>query len=527
MTSITFKDVGYNGKNVGTLSLSPGKVHWADAKGHSVEIDPSSVASSSWTQFGTGSRGHWRVVTSGEDASFYRFDGLKIEDFQKLEKFSKDNFSFTVNDEEIGSSGANYGEIDIQGKLLKMSAGPKTKTAMELPLGNLNSCVLAKDDVEIQFLEEESNDNRDDFNLAQITFHFPLGQEGEDIHGPATNFHKRIEEMNLIRSQVSGDTIVEFSKEQGNFITPRGKFALQMTTSSFVMKGAKYTFPIKYTNVNSFYLLNLPNGNFAFMIAMEKPIRQGQQKYQNLVMDIPAVTEEINLSLNEAQLLKYSALQESMEDELQNLVAKVFKSLSDKSVFIPKKFQTAAEQFSIKCVCKTNSGFLYPLTKAFVFIYKPALLVLFEDISHIEYINYSKNAKVAATRTFEIKIHIKDQKYGSYDQKDYHFTSIDRIEFPYINEYVESRGIVTKFDEAAKGGGSNDAYEEDGDDEKYEKGSDENSEEEDDDYNAPSESDDSVASDAESEESDEDTKKKSSKKRGGGGGGSEKKRSKK
>ncbi len=100
MATLSFSNIGLNGKNVGTLSLTSEKLRWSDSKGNAIDIDPLTVATSSWTQFGS-SRGHWRVYSNQENGSFQRFDGLSTSDFQKLESFLKENYKFRVNVEEV------------------------------------------------------------------------------------------------------------------------------------------------------------------------------------------------------------------------------------------------------------------------------------------------------------------------------------------------------------------------------------------------------------------------------------------
>ena len=43
-----------------------------------------------------------------------------------------------------------------------------------------------------------------------------------------------------IRS-MTGDVIAEFTKEQGNFVTPRGKYGIQMTSTFMHMQGSQYS----------------------------------------------------------------------------------------------------------------------------------------------------------------------------------------------------------------------------------------------------------------------------------------------
>jgi diphthamide synthase (EF-2-diphthine--ammonia ligase) len=83
-----------------------------------------------------------------------------------------------------------------------------------------------KDDLEVQFVESERSDKHQD-TLVQMTFHFPTEEEEEEEVSKAESFQKEVMDTGIIRS-MTGDIIAEFTKEQGNFVTPRGKYAIQV-----------------------------------------------------------------------------------------------------------------------------------------------------------------------------------------------------------------------------------------------------------------------------------------------------------
>ena len=98
---------------------------------------------------------------------------------------------------------------------------------MEFKLDQIALCVVPasnKDDLEVQFIESEKNDKHQD-TLLQMTFHFPTDEE-EEV-SMAENFQKEVMGTGILRS-MTGDIIAEFTKEQGNFVTPRGKYAIQV-----------------------------------------------------------------------------------------------------------------------------------------------------------------------------------------------------------------------------------------------------------------------------------------------------------
>jgi len=106
------------------------------------------------------------------------------------------------------------------------------KPVLDFKLDNVSLCVVPAnniDEMEIQFTE--AVDKHED-GLVQMTFHFPASTEEDDEDEPsaAQKFHKDIMDSGIIRS-ATGNIIAEFTKEQGNFVTPRGKYAIQVKGS--------------------------------------------------------------------------------------------------------------------------------------------------------------------------------------------------------------------------------------------------------------------------------------------------------
>lgn len=168
-----------------------------------------------------------------------------------------------------------------------------------------------------------------------------------------------------------------------------------MTSTYLHMQGAQYAYKIKYEDINSLFLLpKADGGRMAFVISLEKPIRQGNQKYQNLVLETHKVETTMRLNLTEEEINSTydGQLAAEMTMPMSSLIAKIFKVLSQKKVFIPKQYQSAREQFSVRCSVKANDGLLYPLAKSFIFINKPTIIIKFEDIDYVEFKRYEPAA---------------------------------------------------------------------------------------------------------------------------------------
>ena len=361
------------------------------------------------------------------------------------------------------SSGAHYGELAIEDKTLSLK-GVNDKTAFKVKLDNLAQCVLPqnnRNELELQF-QENDNVARDEDCLVQMTFHFPdkevkenednenENEEEEDEQTAAELFQKSVVDTGVIKTLTS-NIIVEFDREMGTFVTPRGRYLIQMTSTYMRMAGAQYDYKILYSDIQSLFLLPKPDGTrMAFVISLAKPIRQGNQKYQHLVLETHKLEETVQVNLTDEEIAeKYDGqLTREMTMPTCNLVAKIFKVLSQNTVFIPKTFVSVRETHCIKCSLKANDGLLYPLAKSFVFIHKPTLIVKFEDVEYIEFQRY-KVAANAATKNFDVLLRLRADavKTGLGDSasaREYLFMGIERNEFPNLHEFFLTKKMAVR-----------------------------------------------------------------------------------
>ena len=110
-----------------------------------------------------------------------------------------------------------------------------------------------------------------------------------------------------------------------------------MLASSLHMQGAQYSYKIKYEDIQSLFLLPKPDGGrMAFVISLEKPIRQGNQKYQHLIIETHKIENTITVNLTDEEINeKYAGqLTKEITAPLSTLFAKVFKVLSQTTVRI-------------------------------------------------------------------------------------------------------------------------------------------------------------------------------------------------
>ena len=211
------------------------------------------------------------------------------------------------------------------------------------------------------------------------------------------------------------------------------------------MRGQKYDYKIKYDDISRLFLLPKPDDvHMAFVIALDKPIRQGQQRYQYLVLQTNKDPDEIRVNLDEDTLKKEYGddLQPIMRGSLSNLVAKTFKVIAKKKVFIPGKFSNANQQPCVKCALRANEGLLYPLEKQFVFIHKPPVLIRFNEVESVEFQRYAGGQ--GSTRNFDLCVSLKAGAASFSNQQEYVFSGIDRSDYTGLYNFLSGKNIRIK-----------------------------------------------------------------------------------
>lgn len=253
-----------------------------------------------------------------------------------------------------------------------------------------------------------------------------------------------------------------------------------------------------------------------------------------LVMQCTKEHYEIEINLDDATLEKEygGALESNMAGSFSNLVAKTFKIITKKKVFIPGKFANSNQQACVKCALRANEGHLYPLEKQFIFIHKPAVLIRFDEIESVEFQRYAGGQ--VTTRNFDLCVTLHSTPGDSSSVKEYIFSGIDKTNYNAMFSFLSGKKIRIKniqeagIEEQPTGRGATSMYDEmDGGEEMGESSEDEDYDQEDqsESEDSDSEDDDDLGSVA-SDDSDmaEHRKKTKAKKSDAGEGKSKKKR---
>lgn len=396
-----------------------------------------------------------------QDQNVVRFQGFNKEDFEAVRDTLKSAYKISLEVKEFSLKGWNWGKAEFEGSDLVFAVNDKP--IFELPLSKVaNTNLVGKNEVSLEFLQPEDplakgslTKNKTGIDeLVEMRFYIPnsnpVNKEDEEVDGDresggedqearsaAADFYETIKDRANL--QVAGDAICLFAETL--FVTPRGRYDVDMFPTFFRLRGKTYDYKILYTNISRLFYLPKPDGQHQILvIALDPPLRQGQTRYSHLVLQWNANEElDIDINLTDEEIIeKYNGeLKKQYSNPTSVVVSEVFRVLSNrKLVKETTSYSSSHGAAAFKCSLKANEGLLYPLEKSFLFVPKPPMEIPHSEIGSINFSRVGKGS-VSSSRTFDLKFNLKG---GTSHQ----FSSINKEEFKNIERYLRSKNIRFK-----------------------------------------------------------------------------------
>ncbi|KAJ0402678.1 hypothetical protein ATCC90586_000832 [Pythium insidiosum] len=394
---------------------------------------------------------HLKVYQRG--GKYVRFTGLKRADIDALRRHVETQLDRELEQEKVAARGGNWGTMRFEGPNLNFR--DEDASVLEIPLELVSQCALpGKNEVELQFHEDDTVAG-DEETLVEMRLYLPppsaAAGDGDGADGGADGagdgesmsaeaFRDQVLQRANIR-HATGKAIVELDESLGTFLTPRGRYGIEIYATFLRMHGKTFDYKIMYSNINRCFLLELPNGNHtAFVISLEEPIRQGKQGYPHLVLQLAKDDVHIDVQLSADEIKKYNGnIHEHMSGALPQIVATLFKFIIGKKVYTSGKFKTHSGERAVKCAVKAQSGVLFPLEKSFMFIHKPTTFIRYEEIEYVEFQRYAGQSGSSASRNFDLLVSCKS--VGGEPAREHVFSAIDRREFPELSQFLANKKL--------------------------------------------------------------------------------------
>lgn len=452
------------------------------------------VVSAQWSRAARGAE----VKVFTKDKGIVQLDGFQTEDFNLLRQAFSNFFNVSIETREHAMRGWNWGEADFERDELVFNVAGKP--AFEIPYSHVsNSNLVGKTEVAVEFNLQSADDRqRAGDELVEMRFYVPGvvstgGDEdqvkeeedgeptanGADEQSAAQVFYDNLKDKADI-GVVAGEAIVSFTDTL--FLTPRGRYDIDMYPTSFRLRGKTYDYKIPYANIQRIFLLPKPDDTHNIIIVqLDPPLRQGQTRYPFLVLQFLKEEElEVELNVDDAEFEEKYAdkLKRKYDEAAHQVVGQLFKGLSGRKVIFPGSFSTSHGQAGIACSLKASEGYIYPLEKSFLFVPKPNVYIPNSEIAHITFSRVG--GTVSSSRTFDMTITLRN------NGGDHQFANIDKEEQQTLEKYIVSKGIKLKNDIAQEqqllAAALGDESESDGEDYNDQESGDEDSESPDEDF---------------------------------------------
>ncbi|KAK4874995.1 hypothetical protein RN001_011417 [Aquatica leii] len=370
--------------------------------------------------------GSWGLRIFLKNGVLHRFAGFKEGEKDKIAKFFTSTYKKETLEKELSLKGWNWGTAKFNGSVLGFDIGEKT--VFEIPLNHVSQCVTGKNEVTLEF---HQNDDAP-VSLMEMRFFIPTSELAGDVD-PVDAFQKQVMNKASVIS-VSGDAIAIF--REIHCLTPRGRYDIKIFQTFFQLHGKTFDYKIPMSTVLRLFLLpHKDNRQMFFVISLDPPIKQGQTRYHFLVL-LFGVDERtsIELPFTEEEIKeKYeNKLEKELEGPTYEVLGKVMKNILGRKLTGPGNFIGHSGTPAVGCSFKAAAGYLYPLERGFIYVHKPPLHIRFEEIATV---NFARGG--GTTRSFDFEIELKSGTVHT-------FSSIEKEEYGKLFDFITTKKLHVK-----------------------------------------------------------------------------------
>jgi len=354
--------------------------------------------------------------------------------------------------------GLNWGDLKTTEEDIIFSHN--SKNWFEMPMNAISNIqhISNKNEVALEITQEDQNSES---NLCELRLFIPdkdvkngkknkntdenSAEENKESDGETSN-NNVIDIGEKSRAEIIKDDIVKKAKigsvsnsiahiQDIQMITPRGKFDLYFTKNYLKIHGPSFNYQILNKNITKIFLLpKMDKHNHIFVLQLKAYVTQGNTQYPYIVFQILSDEETtLTLNLGEDSSLKnnFENLDKNntLEGKSLDIIAQLFNALIGVGVIIPSQNFTFNTGPYIKCSYKVNEGTLYPLEKSILFVHKPVLYILHNDIMKINFARLQESA--GQQRTFDIIVKTYKDSFK--------FSGVDKNEMVSLKKYFEGK----------------------------------------------------------------------------------------
>lgn len=413
-------------------------------------------------QWSRGAKGYMLRIQTKTNSTV-QLDGFDAESFNSLKNALSNTLDLNLEHREHSMRGWNWGSTDFERNELVFNVG--SRPDFEIPYSAvLNSNVVGKSEVAIEFkVQAASERTTGGDEVVEMQFYVPgtvtkddSGEDKAKKEGGVKNEDGEEEEEDVVEEEsaavvfheqlraradigmTSGSELVAFADIL--FLTPRGRYDIDMYEDSFRLRGKSYDYKISYNTIQRIFVLPKPDDiHNLVMLQLDPPLRQGQTRYPFLVMQFVRDEDlEATLSVEDDEFAaKYNGrLEKSYDAAAYQVVSNLFKGLANRKITFTGSFISAQNRPSVNCSLKASEGNLYILEKAVVFVSKSPVYIPFSEIATVQFSRVG--GTVSSSRTFDMTISLRG------NAGDHQFSNIYREEQQGLDTFFRSKNLKVK-----------------------------------------------------------------------------------
>eukprot|EP01026_Neomeris_dumetosa_P064606 TRINITY_DN61622_c0_g1_i2.p1 TRINITY_DN61622_c0_g1~~TRINITY_DN61622_c0_g1_i2.p1 ORF type:complete len:665 (-),score=123.05 TRINITY_DN61622_c0_g1_i2:170-2164(-) len=446
--------VGRGSQSLGSFKSSQAGILWKKlGGGKTVEIKPDDMYEVCWCVTTAGNQ----LKIRKETGAMISFLGFREKDIVGIKEFCQEQFGKELLEEEQSVLGKNWGNIQIRGSSLIFVVDGKS--SFEIPLTDVSMAHQVKDEVQLEFAEDDTALNDKCDALVGMSFHVPQScddwkpEEGKDDK-PSKVLLERLLQYTDGGTASSEDAMASF--DQAIVLYPRGRYTIEIHQSALMLLGQTNDFKVRYTSIGRIFILPKPLSNQTMVVfSVDPAIRKGQTHYPFILCQFDNTQHSnIELKIKEEEFQKINAgldekrkLQKTYAYPTYECLARIIKSMAQVKVSKPGSF-LAHDGISscFRCSYRADDGFLYCLEHVFIFVHKPVLLIAFEEIDNVEFLRQG-GMLAASAKTFDFSVRMKWNT-----DTEYSFRNIQKVEYQHLFRFVQNKGLkVDNFGDMASG----------------------------------------------------------------------------
>ncbi|KDR11732.1 FACT complex subunit Ssrp1 isoform X1 [Zootermopsis nevadensis] len=370
--------------------------------------------------------GTWGIRIFLKNGTLHRFGGFKEGEQEKIAKFFSSNYNKEMLEKELSLKGWNWGTARFNGAVLSFDVG--SNTALEVPLNHVSQCTTGKNEVTLEF---HQNDDAP-VSLMEMRFHIPSSELAGDVD-PVEAFHQQVMKQASVIN-LSGDAITTFKEIQ--CLTPRGRYDIKIFQSFFQLHGKTFDYKIPMSTVLRLFILpHKDSRQMFFVVSLDPPIKQGQTRYHYLVFlfgQEEDITIELSITDEEVKEKYDGKLSKEITGPTYEVLGKVMKAIVNRKITVPGGFVGHSGTPAVGCSYKAAAGYMYPLERGFIYVHKPPVHIRFEEINSV---NFARSG--GGTRSFDFEVETKSGVVHT-------FSSIEKDEYGKLFDFITSKKLRVK-----------------------------------------------------------------------------------